>query len=299
MTGLAEVHIQRIPKPTPTPKAKAVTYVALCFLFSTPFWFLLAHRSPASRTPFSFTIPLMWCPALAALLTRLWHQRNLRGFGFTLGKPRWLWAALVVPICAGLLVFGAAWVFGVAPLDHAKLARAFSPHFIPIFLIGLVFTLFAALGEELGWRGLLVPELSQYMGFSKLAFLSGIIWAVWHIPLILFTPYHGTGSLWCSVAAFVPVIVASSFVQAWFRLVSGSVWVAMLMHGSWNYFIEAFFPLLTVKTLAGNNMLGEFGWGLPLVAVVLALGCWYLRDRLPKSAQFAGGKAATIQLNPP
>jgi uncharacterized protein len=163
--------------------------------------------------------------------------------------------------------------------------KVFSPTFIPIFIFGLVFTCFAAFGEELGWRGFLVPELSRCMNFTPLALLSSAIWTVWHFPLIIFGSYHGEGSIWYSFAAFVPLVMASGLIQAWFRLASGSVWVAVLLHGFWNYFIQEFYPHLTQKTPAGERMLGEFGWFAPTISVLMALSFWRFKNRLPAVTQ--------------
>ena len=181
-------------------------------------------------------------------------------------------------------MFGTAWVTGIAPFSDSGAVRVFSTAFVPLFLELLLFNCFAAAGEELGWRGLLVPELDRFMGFTELALLSGAIWTSWHFPLIVFGTYHGTGSLASSMAVFIPSVMGAAVVLAWLRLASGSVWTAILFHGFWNFFIQQFYPLLTTTTEAGNRMLGEFGWFVALAYVVLAVIFWHFRDRLPRSA---------------
>jgi len=277
-----------ITKKTHSPKSTITTFVLFCFLFSSPFWYLIARLPLAAENAtrlMIYTITVMWCPAVAAVLTRLWYQRNLKGFGFCLGRARWLLLGMFLPVLVGLMMFGSAWIFGVAPLDASKLTKVLSPSFIPTFLLLLVFNCFAAFGEELGWRGFLVPELSRCMKFTGLSLLSGAIWTAWHFPLIIFGSYHGAGSLWYSIAIFIPSVMGAGLILAWLRLASGSVWVAVLFHGFWNYFIQQFYPLLTHKTPAGDKMLGEFGWFVAIIYVVLALGFWRFRNRLPKVTQ--------------
>jgi len=52
-------------------------------------------------------------------------------------------------------------------------------------VVGLVQSLATALGEEIGWRGFLVPELFKTMGFTSAALFSGVVWACWHYPLVI------------------------------------------------------------------------------------------------------------------
>jgi membrane protease YdiL (CAAX protease family) len=229
----------------------------------------------------TYTVATMWCPATAAIITRLLFQRNLKGFGFGWGKTRLQLVSVLLPIGVGFFMFGSAWLSGIAPFNTEKASTIFSTSFIPVFLFGIIFNLFAAGGEELGWRGFLVLELSRWMGFTRLALVSGAIWTVWHFPEIFFGTYHGTGPLWYSVLVFVPSVMGSGLVLAWLRLASGSVWVAVFFHGFWNYFIQQFYPALTVTTEAGNMMLGEFGWFVVLAYVVLAGVFWHYRYRLP------------------
>lgn len=261
----------------------SITFVVLCFLLSSPFWYLKAQLPTGSKTT-AVTIGYMWCPTLAALLTRLIYRRNLKGLGFTLGKVRWLALALLLPALAGLLMYGSAWLLDIAPFDDAKVHKFFALSFIPVFFGVLGFSTFAALGEELGWRGLLVPELSRRMGYTKVSLVSGIIWTAWHLPLMFFSGYNGAGPLWVSLVYFTLYVLASSFIHTWMRLVSGSVWVSALLHGSSNYFILVFYPTFTTRTPKGEAMLGEFGWAAPILSVAIAVVFWCYRSRIPRNA---------------
>ncbi|MDO9549932.1 MAG: type II CAAX endopeptidase family protein [Methanoregula sp.] len=267
------------------PKIMVITFVLLTFLFSSIFWYL------TSQTPFVsanasmlwlYAVGVMWCPTFAAFATRLIFQRNLKGFGLGLGKPVWLAVGILLPVTAGLFMFGTAWLSGIAPFNTDNIAIIFSITFVPAFLYAIVFNCFSAAGEEFGWRGFLVPELARCMGFTELALISGAIWTSWHFPMIFFGGYHGTGSIWYSLAVFIPSVMGAGLILAWLRIASGSVWVAVLFHGFWNYFIQQFYPALTVTTDAGETVLGEFGWFAAIFYLALALVFWHFRDRLPK-----------------
>ena len=267
------------------PRHTVLTFVILAFLFSSVFWYLTATTPLVAENAtrlLVYAVGAMWCPALAAIVTRLYFQRNLRGFGLYPGESKWLLLGMLLPVAVGLAMFGTAWITGTAPFSAAGAAKVFSLAFVPTFLYLLAFNCFAAAGEELGWRGLLVPELARFMGFTELALLSGAIWTAWHFPLIFFGTYHGAGSIGYSLAVFIPSVMGAAVVLAWLRLVSGSVWTAVLFHGFWNFFIQQFYPALTTPTEGGSMMLGEFGWFVALAYVVLALVFWKFRDRLPR-----------------
>ncbi|NMB79086.1 MAG: CPBP family intramembrane metalloprotease [Methanomicrobiales archaeon] len=266
------------------PKKTVITFLVLTVFFSGIFWYLTAqtpHVSENAGLLMFYAVGAMWGPTFAAVTTRLIWQRNLNGFALGIGDPKWLLVGIGLPIAAGLVMFGLAWVTGIAPFGSEKTATVLSLSFIPAFLFGITFNLFAAAGEEFGWRGFLVPELARTMGFTELALISGAIWTAWHFPEMLIGGYHGTGPLWYSFAVFIPSVMGAGLILAWLRLASGSVWVAVLFHGFWNYFIQQLYPALTATTEAGQMMLGEFGWFVALFYVALALVFWHFRDRLP------------------
>lgn len=273
------------PLPAAGPKTMVITFVILTFLFSSVFWYLTSQTALVKENVtllMIYAVGAMWCPALAAVVTRLVWNRSLSGFGLKTGRPVWLAVGIVLPIIAGLLMFGTAWVSGIAPLNTASIPLIVAFTFIPGFFLAIAFNCFAAAGEELGWRGFLVPELARSLGFTELALLSSAIWTSWHFPMMFLGTYHGAGSIGYSLAVFIPSVIGAGLILAWLRLASGSVWAAVLFHGFWNYFIQQFYPALTMTTEAGQMMLGEFGWFVAVFYVALALVFWHFRDRLPE-----------------
>jgi membrane protease YdiL (CAAX protease family) len=142
--------------------------------------------------------------------------------------------------------------------------------------------LLSATGEELGWRGFLVPTLAQRMSFTHTALVSGAIWAVWHVPLIIFADYNAGAPTWYSVICFVIMVLGISFPFAWLRLRSGSLWPAAILHATHNLFVQAFFDRVTVDTGPTEWFTSEFGAALALTAVATGWVFWRARDAVAK-----------------
>jgi len=274
------------------PKRVVIAYLLLTFALSSIFWYIaIARPQFAVDTGIlrSTTLLLMWCPAIAAIATRLAFQRNLAGFGFKAGELRWWLLAIAIPVTVGLVMFGTAWVSGAAPFLSDKAAAMLALPALVAILTGICSNIVSATGEEIGWRGLLVPELGRFTGFTQIALLSAFIWGCWHLPLMVFGSYHGSGALWVSIVTFFLSMFGGSTIFAWIRLRSGSVWPAALLHGFWNYFIQIFYPAITATTEAGGAMIGEFGWYTVVLSLVLGLVFWHLRYLLPTMPRPEGG----------
>ena len=72
--------------------------------------------------------------------------------------------------------------------------------------------------------------------------------------------------------------VAASFVFAWLRLKSGSLWTAVILHASHNLFIQGFFtPLTGARGSLTPYAVDEFGVAVPLIIVLFAIGFWLNR----------------------
>ena len=209
----------------------------------------------------------MWCPGVSALVTRLIFQHNVRGEGWKPGAPRWLGLAYVLPLLYATAAYGIVWLTGLGGVDLSR----FKTGVVFFLVVGSLQGLLSATGEELGWRGFLVPTLARTMSFERTAVVSGVIWAFWHVPLILFADYNSGTPSWYAVLCFVIMVVAISFPMAWLRLRSGSVWPAAILHASHNLFVQAFFDRVTVNTGPTPWLTSEFGAAL---AVTLGITGW-------------------------
>jgi membrane protease YdiL (CAAX protease family) len=146
--------------------------------------------------------------------------------------------------------------------------------------LGFLRSTVSALGEEIGWRGFLVPELAKTTTFTKTALISGVIWAVWHYPLILFSAYNLGTPAWYGLACFTVMVVGISFVFTWLRLKSGSLWTGTFLHASHNLFVQQVFTPLTADTGHTRYFVDEFGAALAAVALVVAFLSWRRRSEL-------------------
>jgi membrane protease YdiL (CAAX protease family) len=143
--------------------------------------------------------------------------------------------------------------------------------------IGAVVNTVPALGEELGWRGFLLPRLLP-LGTAPAVLISGAVWGLWHAPLILLGYNYGVETPgWLGVLMMTGTCVVIGAVFAWLRLRSASVWPAALAHGAFNAAAGSYLLFAAAGEpidLVQGTILGWSGWIVPvlLVAVLVASG---------------------------
>ena len=84
-------------------------------------------------------------------------------------------------------------------------------------------------------------------------------------------------------------ISAASFAFAWFRLKSGSLWTAVIMHASHNVFIQQTFDPMVVDRGLTEYVTTEFGLGMALFYIAVAWICWRRRGELPAAETVPSG----------
>ena len=171
-------------------------------------------------------------------------------------------------------------MLGAGRFDGSFLARAF-----PLLPFALVQNVFFALGEEIGWRGFLVPALYRVRGFVWTGVASGLIWGTWHVPLIMFGGYSAGTPAWYAVTCFMISVTAMSVTVAWLRLRSGSLWTAALYHGAHNLTIQGIFDGSTIDTGWTKWITTEFGIGLTVATVAMSLYFWGRRRQLASAGR--------------
>ncbi|HSB63729.1 MAG TPA: CPBP family intramembrane glutamic endopeptidase [Thermoanaerobaculia bacterium] len=242
---------------------------------------------------------LMWTPAAASLVCRLAFREGIRDVSFRFGgrtPARPLLLAWLLPLAVGVPAYGVAWATGLARFDPPDLAKIAITGLRPIgrFAVLLLLTLtvvtlisaLSAAGEEIGWRGFMLTRLVE-AGVPAPLLVSGVVWALWHVPLILTGQYAAGGNRTLSAILFVTGISAAGCAIGFLRLSSGSVWPAVLLHASWNAVIQGAFD---ASSKGGRVWIGESG--LLVVAGLIALSAWLARGawaarRAPGEPPFA------------
>lgn len=171
-------------------------------------------------------------PALAALIVVM-ARPDRRGPWLSRLKAwrvpsRWYALVLVGPLVVCTAAVLAAQALGATDLRFNDLAQLYLV--VPVFLFVLV--LGGPLGEEPGWRGLLLPTLAERTTYPVAGLIVGVVWAIWHLPLFLIP---GTPQADLPVVAYLVLTVALGVVYGSVaRHTSGSVLVVILLHASSN-----------------------------------------------------------------
>jgi uncharacterized protein len=158
-------------------------------------WILCLVLRPAAEQGglailLAWLLPTVWAPTLLALGVASLStgmagvKEELGRLRFGRGSGRWVLVAMVLP---PLITAIAAWS-GRAAGDAAPLIPSSAILMMVIFQL-----ITGALGEELGWRGFLLPRLGKRMSATAAAWLMAVLWSAWHIPAFFFpgTPQHG------------------------------------------------------------------------------------------------------------
>ena len=208
---------------------KIFVFLVLAFALSSIAYYVMITTGTAHKIGGIW----MWSPGVAAILTRLLFQESIHDFGWQPGERKYLVLGLGIPFLYALIIYSFVWITGLGN---------FSPQ--PFFQIaifataGLFFACLAALGEEIGWRGFLIPELINITSFTKATLFTGIIWAIWHFPAIIYADYNRPTPLLFQLIVFTIAVIGYSVLTAWLRLKSGSIWPVVLWHGGHNLFIQ-------------------------------------------------------------
>lgn len=267
---------------------------ALAWLVQIPTWLTGGLTSPWFLPT---TTAMMATPAISALVVTFFVLRpshRARFLGLVPFRPvrRSVVVILLAPAVWLAIAMGAlllAQALGWVALDWTMSAAATA---LPIDLDAstvLLITLLAlpvntlvgavpAFGEELGWRGFLQSALSP-LGFWRMSLLSGVLWGVWHAPVILLGYNFARPDL-LGVLCMVVFCVLVGTLLHWLRAICHNVWVAAVGHGAVNTATGV--TLLFLPAGADplwTSVLGMPGWIVlaALIALMAALGLFRAR----------------------
>jgi membrane protease YdiL (CAAX protease family) len=256
----------------PTSLTSIALFVAVAYGFMTAMGVVvfmnggLVNGGFRNFVGFAAALAGMFSPSLGAVLaTKLVNHDSLRANGIAKGRVWHYLVALGYPVAFVLLGLLFVSLLGTATVDFNNLGRIFPTPFAQISILAFPFINFIpALGEEYGWRGFLQPALTKRLGVLQGLTLTGIIWGLWHGPLVWqgynYWQYPGL----IGVALFTVIVILLGYFLGWLRIRSNSCFPTALGHGA----INAYLAFGTMIAPTQNQLLG-LPYGLP---AFLALG---------------------------
>ncbi len=252
-------------------KQKPVIFLIITFLWSWIYWIIgLDYLSDGINREsiqqfIKFFFIGVYGPFISSIITTLYFD-GYTGL-ITLLKKLIIWKyplknyliVIILPLVFVIIGIGlyALFLGEIGVFDQNAVAT------IPAVLWAGLYA--GPLGEELGWRGLLLPELQKEYSMIKSALIIGFIWFCWHIPLF-WAPFgtlvSGEPLTFLTLLTYLVMLICLSVIITWLVNTSkGSVLIAILFHLSINAGIALlFFPDLApefkkVHLLSGIPML--------------------------------------------
>jgi uncharacterized protein len=258
-----------------------VTFFVLAFAITWVVWVPRAAGVPLGVLGQMWT----WIPAIAALLAAVLTggRGAVRDLGARLVRWRvgWQWYAVVIVgpaifslVVAGVYVLlGGSWAAALPPV----LLGETSLLMLPLFLVILTAT--DGLGEELAWRGFALPRLLVRHNALVASLILGVLWALWHLPLIW---TEGASMYQQPIWLILVDIPANSVIFTWvFLHTRGSVLLAMLLHGAANLFTVS--PNVISAGDLTLPLLAVAAKGLLIVVLILVAGPNLARGPRPEA----------------
>ena len=302
-------------------KKQVVKY--LLFVFITAYILEIIASIFAIKNPGGFGKTIFQVMLMAVMFTpffgALFAKGNLKGIGF---MPKFKGVAYLIPLCwfvpAIVASLGGAIFYiifpdmfdltgsyiqsqlpeGVNILDELAKAGINYKMYIVIAIIQSVtyaplINMLLALGEEVGWRGFLYPELNKSMGKIPTWLLGGFIWGAFHFPIMILAGYeYGTSYFGFPVVGmivFCIFCIALGLISEIIYDKTKCIWYPSLLHGAVNAcsFTALFLNVSDVERLGKLQILGPFFngviSGIPLLVLAIVFAAIALKKNKAKT----------------
>ncbi|WP_243835263.1 CPBP family intramembrane glutamic endopeptidase [Maribacter spongiicola] len=259
-------------------------FLGILTLLSAVCYYAILRLNPTSI----YVGALMMCPALSAFITLKLMKRPISSLSWGLKSLKNLRLSYLIPVAYITISYILIWVIGFGNMINQETITEWSQELgmegfnstiilltmiVLLSTVGVVKNIGSTLGEEIGWRGFFIYELRKLFSFGTVSIISGVIWAIWHWPII-FLIYKGSGNLLLHITAFTVMIVAISVILAYYTFKSNSLWPAALFHSVHNIFIQKVFTPLTITNDRTTFWIDEYGLMLPIITTLFAIYFW-------------------------
>ncbi|NNK79956.1 MAG: CPBP family intramembrane metalloprotease [Flavobacteriales bacterium] len=231
---------------------------------------------------------LMMSPALASIITLKISNRPISSLPWRIKDVKYLRLSYFTPLVYVSIAYVLIWALGLGDFVDTEQISEWSNELgidstyqgliaaTMVFLlltVGVIKNLGSILGEEIGWRGFFIFELRKVLSFKSLSIVSGLVWAVWHFPIINLI-YGRSEYLLLHMGAFTIMIIGISVILAYLTFRSNSLWPAALYHSVHNIAIQKVFTPLTKANDKTVFWIDEYGFMIPIITTLFAIYFW-------------------------
>ncbi len=285
-----------------------VAYLLIAFGIAWAWWEIVIRLGISVGSPLFqlAAIPGAFAPAIAAFIVRRWiTHEGFADAGLRLDLRKWPYyivAWLLPLLVVGCIVILASFLglepdFSLGrgmPAGVPAYVRSHSWLLVAAMPINTIFATPILFGEEFGWRGYLQLRLFPERPLLS-AVVTGLIWAVWHYPLML-RGYNFPDNRLLALLVFPVSTIFLSIIFGWLVLKTGSIWSSSLAHSATNVIGGSLSLLLFGggATLLFVSYVGILGW-IPLGA----LSAWIVfTGQLKPANQAVSHRPSAVSSNP-
>lgn len=262
---------------------KIILFLLVMTLVSVTFNILIIKNGGKIEENIPYAVVLIFSPAVTSLIINLIFEKNLHGFGWKWKDTKWQFVSYLTPMLYIVGSYLLTILLGFAKINTEEIEKLGPIGLLMIPTVGLFGVVFQVLGEEIGWRGFLMKNLYKKMSFEKASMITGIVWAMFHYPLLIMGNYNnGATPIWYALFFFTVAIMSANTIINWLYIKSGSLWTAIIFHTVHNSLLNDLNPLIE-NTSITPYLLTEFGAALAISIFIIALFFKRKVDELPSS----------------
>ncbi|MBO4864269.1 MAG: CPBP family intramembrane metalloprotease [Eubacterium sp.] len=303
-------------------KKKVIKYIGITFLISWTLQiigsvYIVKNNNMTGLKVFQGALLIvMFSPMIAALIT----NRGLKGMGWKpklKGNIKWILFSMFVPMIITILGFvcfflvfpdlfaldgsylmkylqsmnvDAETIESTLAMFNMDIRKVLILSIIQVCIEGPFINMFAAIGEEAGWRGFLYPELIKGFGRVKTWIIGGIIWGAFHFPCMLIEGYeyglNYIGAPVLGLIVFTIFCIALGIMEEVIYDKTKCIWYPALLHGSINAAATTYQLILNGNQMDRIERLQIFGpspggiiAGIPILIISIVIGVWALKSK--------------------
>ena len=206
--------------------------------------------------PAWLTAILMWIPAVSAFIAagvamadnkdRFNPIKLFRYVGIRFCNPLYVLLGVVIPFIYLFIPYRIYWTMHPENFSYSGVAFSVVLKDLVVYtIVYVLISLITALGEEIGWRGFMLPAFMQRLGDKGALAAVSIFWCLWHFPLLIFGDYMEGTPLWYQLIAFTLCVFPIGIIAGILAIQSKSVWPAAFLHAAHNAYDQMVFGLIT------------------------------------------------------